>query len=768
MTDGRSSEITTRSDPAIVTTVPPSTDDGTSGTGTPQVTETDETTTLTDEPETSEPVEISTPTETFTPEVTTPEPDMTENEIVTTLQIPEETSRFDPETASETEIPVDPPTTLHVHDFRLDPKQEEDERSNYDNSCGKIRRIRYYCTGCSERKYEEDGRFDHDYTGEGFCRHCLAVHPDVLSAQGLTFTDNSDGKTVTLTGMSPSCQRDKIVVPAYHDGKRVVSVAAEAFAGNTKISQVGFLGEITDQLYFVGTAYYRVLDGIESIGERAFAGCTALEKIFPPASLKTIGAGAFEGDVNLDFDLFHTRNLESIGSRAFAGCKMKKLDLNGTKIKTIGDEAFFNSEVGSLLTENTSLETIGNSAFEGCVRLETVKLPNNSLKKIGSRAFASCTAIPGNLYVPASAETAADAFTDTLLETRTFIDPVSGLECYLSYLRITVTGRGTSTEPDIVIPSEIDGKPVYSICGFDGDELLKSVVISEGIQVSDVRSFRNCPCLEKVIIPKSVANSYGDSFSGCAKLEVVLITNRNTVISSGCFEGCPGFMRRPDESGCIFRLQPDLASYYVHAINPYKTDVVIPESFKGLPVTEVGGNLWKDYPSVRYNTNLKTLYIPDSVKRIGSRAFSGCSNLTSVHLPSGLNDIPANCFSGCFNLTEIIIPDSVVSIGTDAFNSTNLARVVIPDSVTSLGEGAFQANSSLSEIIFGAGIRSIPGYAFSNCSGLATVTIPAQIVSIGERAFANNVNLETVIFENPGITIHETAFEGSGQFAPGS
>ena len=40
-------------------------------------------------------------------------------------------------------------------------------------------------------------------------------------------------------------------------------------------------------------------ESVTKVGEKAFAGCTALEKLVLPKSLKEIGYGILEGDENL-------------------------------------------------------------------------------------------------------------------------------------------------------------------------------------------------------------------------------------------------------------------------------------------------------------------------------------------------------------------------------------------------------------------------------------------------------------------------------------
>ena len=58
------------------------------------------------------------------------------------------------------------------------------------------------------------------------------------------------------------------------------------------------------------------------------------------------------------------------------------------------------------------------------------------------------------------------------------------------------------------------------------------------------------------------------------------------------------------------------------------------------------------------NTNLEEITIPASIKIIGARAFSGCSNLNKVIFNKGskLTTIEEFAFSDCSNLSSVDIP----------------------------------------------------------------------------------------------------------------
>ena len=132
-------------------------------------------------------------------------------------------------------------------------------------------------------------------------------------------------------------------------------------------------------------------------------------------------------------------------------------------------------------------------------------------------------------------------------------------------------------------------------------------------------------------------------------------------------------------------------------------DIVIPATYNGLPVTEIGDSAFSGCSS------LTSVTIGDSVTSIGDYAFSGYSNLTEITVSesnTAYKDIDGNLYTkdGTTLLqyakgktaTSFTIPDGVTSIDYNAFNGcSSLTEIVIPDSVTSIGSYAFSYCSSL-------------------------------------------------------------------------
>ena len=89
-------------------------------------------------------------------------------------------------------------------------------------------------------------------------------------------------------------------------------------------------------------------------------------------------------------------------------------------------------------------------------------------------------------------------------------------------------------------------------------------------------------------------------------------------------------------------------------------------------------------------TELKSVTLPNSVKKIGDSVFSGCTGLTSVTIGDSVTRIGEYSFYACYELTSITIPNGLTHISANAFyKCTELASITIPDSVVHIGDHSF-------------------------------------------------------------------------------
>ena len=362
-----------------------------------------------------------------------------------------------------------------------------------------------------------------------------------------------------------------------------------------------------------------------------------------------------------------------------------------------------------------------------------------------------------------------------------------------------VTGIGTCTDTDVVIPAQYQGKVVTSIesWAFRGCSGLTSVTIP-----SSVTSIGNYAfvCVELVmetafpflsifveadnLIYKSIDEVlYTKDESAIVQYPVgrsgsYVIPASVTSIGEGAFYGCRGLTSVSFAEGSQLT---NIGNYAFHGCSGLTT-ITIPSS-----VTSIGEGAFV------FCTGLTSVTIPSSVTSIGESAFYNCSGLTSVTIGEGVTSIGNYAFSFCSGLTSVTIPSSVTSIGNYAFagcsgltsitveagnakyhsagnclieteSKTLIAgcnNSVIPDdgNVTSIGNCAFYGCSGLTSVTIGSGVTSIGDRAFYNCSGLTSVTIGSGVTSIGDRAF-NDCDRLVEVYNQSSLNITK----GSGGY----
>ena len=167
----------------------------------------------------------------------------------------------------------------------------------------------------------------------------------------------------------------------------------------------------------------------------------------------------------------------------------------------------------------------------------------------------------------------------------------------------------------------------------------------------------------------------------------------------------------------------------------------------------------KEHPSEERNKIVEVV-IPEGTTKIGSWAFSNCTNLTTVNIPNSVTSIGDCVFYDCKSLTTIDIPDSITTIGSNAFSGcTSLATINIPDSVTSIGQNAFRECSNLKTINIPDSVTEIGNSAFGSCTTLTTINIPDGVTSIKSSAFWGCANLTTITIPDSVTTIENSVFE---------
>lgn len=228
-----------------------------------------------------------------------------------------------------------------------------------------------------------------------------------------------------------------------------------------------------------------------------------------------------------------------------------------------------------------------------------------------------------------------------------------------------VTGIGTCTDTDIVIPEKADNGDLVTKIGYQAFRKtnITSVFIPEGVTHIESSAFERCENLESVTIPASIIRIGGDAFVFCYKLSRVYISDLEAWCKMEIGEG-----------------------YY----SP------------GQPMIYGKANLY-------LNGELVTdLVIPEGITTLGYSAFLGCSSIVSVTIPESVTSFEDYVFSTCENLVSVTVPKSVTSFGEGVFGlCTKLSSVTFSAEV----------------------LPTFKGYPFWDCPALKTVCVADALVS---------------------------------------
>ncbi len=126
-----------------------------------------------------------------------------------------------------------------------------------------------------------------------------------------------------------------------------------------------------------------------------------------------------------------------------------------------------------------------------------------------------------------------------------------------------------------------------------------------------------------------------------------------------------------------------------------------------------------DYVQPWKDKGVKNVVIEDTIKNLGSYAFSQIKSQNPITIPNSITTIGYNAFF-LADTSEVIIPDSVTDISSAAFNWSSIKKIDIPDSVQVLG--GFRA-TNLVDVVVPDSVERIHNVAFSHCRKLQTLTI---------------------------------------------
>ncbi len=192
-----------------------------------------------------------------------------------------------------------------------------------------------------------------------------------------------------------------------------------------------------------------IKDGIPSIKRNCFERFSKAESLEIPASVKSIGIGAFSDCTALrEIDLSDT-GIQSIGIYAFSDCTaLRKAELP-PKMFTIQEGTFSGCSALRSIVIPDQMEVIEKFAFQECTELESVHLGKN-LCFLGELAFYGCSQLKEVTGIENVDEFDPDVFTETgweaeMTDEKGFFIANGVLLRYLGEARSVVIPKSVST-----------------------------------------------------------------------------------------------------------------------------------------------------------------------------------------------------------------------------------------------------------------------------------------------------------------------------------
>ena len=94
------------------------------------------------------------------------------------------------------------------------------------------------------------------------------------------------------------------------------------------------------------------------------------------------------------------------------------------------------------------------------------------------------------------------------------------------------------------------------------------------------------------------------------------------------------------------------------------------------------------------------LVVPDGVKEIGLRAFSGCLGIETIAIPDSVKWIERFAFEECVNLYSVSLPANGIQLHADAFEKClSLKKLDIPQGTNVIGKFNFYAHFHRNDVV---------------------------------------------------------------------
>ena len=439
---------------------------------------------------------------------------------------------------------------------------------------------------------------------------------------------------------------------------------------------------------------------LDYIGESWFKGCTELQGIELPSTIKTIGQQAFYGCALLD-DVVIPAGVTTIGYAAFSGCsQLKSITFLSETPATLGTDVFLTLPADHVIyVPDAAVETYKQEWSKYADHIQAVSTKPTGVFEVTLTEPGTLAQALGLTITNEDSEPLAIRGSYYKYDSLKISGPINGTD--VGVIRF-MAGRDVDNCEDIY-PRNLQYLDLYDAHIKAGGEDYNQDGSNDRITEDnciDTYMFWELDVLKTLILPKSATKIRDNAFNNCDELIRLVIGDNMQSIGEEVTHDSPQLQEvimlcnevpatdsdawAEENTIKVFyttnAIRKHLSGSYVYytrgdsIASPFEDDVLLRTLAEKRIYTMYDMIKLNDVENlINGNSEVKRfveLAMAISVKELGDNSLSGCSNLEEVALPINLESISAGAFRGCTSLRRINIDcDLIPTLADNAFKS---------------------------------------------------------------------------------------------------
>ncbi len=415
----------------------------------------------------------------------------------------------------------------------------------------------------------------------------VTIPNSVTSIGEYAFSNTNLKKTIWLTNTPPS---------GYTNAKGSINyVANNQYSSLSNVKVYPFLSSIfeVDGIKYVPVSpSERTCDAIDCCYDESVKNIKIAKQVVYKGVTLNVGCiNAYTCYGNNFIEQAELFNDSNIGDYAFNGCTALERITLGDKVTAIGVCAFLDCSALQSVTIPNAVTTIGQYAFSGCSKMTNASI-GNAVKTINSYAFAGCTLLP-KIIIPQSVTTINNSVFNGCQSLKEVIikDRESELQLGSKYYDYTYSPLFADCPLDSVY---IGGNITYNTASDRGyspfyrNTTLRTVVITDKETEISANEFYGCTNLQNFSVGDGV-KSFGDwAFSGCSSLKKLSFGSQLETIGKEAFSDCTSVTEIVSKTAT----PPVCSSQALDDINKWNCTLNIPQ---GTLAAYQAADQWKEF-----------------------------------------------------------------------------------------------------------------------------------------------------------------------------